>query len=135
MSQGSPLVAIVNDDVAFVRLLDTLLREEEGVTTLLLHVGEIAHESIKQQQPNLVVLDIGADVTSVSWHMIDLLMLDPATCAIPVIVCSAANEFLQERRAKLEATGYRIIEKPFNLDELLSHVRALLLPSTDSETP
>jgi CheY-like chemotaxis protein len=126
MPRDRPLVAIVNNEAVFVRLLDNLLRGEGAFDTLLLHVGEVAYESIKQQQPDLIILDISSEQPDVSWQMVDLLMLDPATAATPTLLCCVPNELLREREEKLRLPNYRVIEKPFQLDELLRHVRALL---------
>jgi DNA-binding response OmpR family regulator len=121
-----PLITIVNDDAVFVRLINGLLREELAVNTLLLQAGEVAHESIKQEMPGLIVLDVSIDHPTNSWHLVDLLMLDPATATIPVILCSVADEALQLRLAKLEAAKYCVIHKPFQLDELLAQIRSAL---------
>src|SRR6266508_5438477 len=87
MSAAAPLVAIVNNDAAFAGLLDTLLRDD-GCATLLQQIGDLAYESIKQQPPRLIILDISSEVPHESWRVVDLLLLDPATATIPVIVCA-----------------------------------------------
>jgi CheY-like chemotaxis protein len=124
---GTPqtLVAVINNDAVFVRLLDTLLRDEH-YDTLLLQIGDIAYESIKQQRPRLVILDISSEVPNESWRLVDLLRLDPETAAIPVLVCSVADQSLHARRPKLEATPYTFIEKPFTITELMEAVHAAL---------
>jgi CheY-like chemotaxis protein len=126
MSHERPLIAIVNDEAIFVRLLDTVLRDTADLDTLLLHVGAIAHESIKQQQPDLIILDISTEQPAVSWQLFDLLLIDPGTAAIPILLCSAPDELLRDRAEKLRLLDFRVIQKPFELDELLRHVRALL---------
>jgi diguanylate cyclase len=126
-SRAAPLVAIVNNDAAFVRLLETLLRAE-GYATLLQQIGDIAYESIKQQQPQVVILDIGSEIPHESWRVVDLLRLDPATAAMSVIVCAVADQALRERLPKLQAAGYAVLEKPFALAELLDKVRTFLSP-------
>lgn len=126
MPREQALVALVNDDLAFVQLLDSLLRNDQGIDTLLLHVGAVAQASIKQRQPDLVILDISIDQPTVSWRMIDLLLLDPATASIPVLICSVDDQLLRQRSEKLKTVGYHVIEKPYDLDELLNHVRPLL---------
>src|SRR5436190_17478833 len=90
-------------------LLETLLHAE-GYATLLQQVGDIAYESIKQQQPRMVILDIGTEIPHESWRVVDLLRLDPATAAIPVIVCSVVDQALRERLPKLQAAGYAVLE-------------------------
>jgi CheY-like chemotaxis protein len=125
MGTSQTLVAVVNNDAVFVRLLDTLLRDEH-YDTLLLQIGDIAYESIKQQRPGLIILDISSEIQNESWRLVDLLCLDPETTAIPVLVCSVADEALHNRRPKLEAKLYTFLEKPFTITELMEAVRAAL---------
>lgn len=127
MVRARPLVAVVNDEVAFVRVLEALLRDE-GFDTLLLQVGEIAYERIKQERPDLIILDISASQPEVSWKAVDLLVIDPASTAIPLIICAVADQAYRDRQPKLQTLGHVLIEKPFALDELLGHLRARLDP-------
>jgi two-component system response regulator MtrA len=122
VSTAAPLVTIVNNDAAFAGLLETLLRDE-GYDTLLQQIGDLAYESIKQQQPRMIILDISSEDPQESWRVVDLLRLDPATATIPVIVCTAADQALRDRTSKLQAAGYALLEKPFTLSELLDKVR------------
>lgn len=125
MSRAHPLVAVVNDEVAFVRVLDALLRDE-SFDTLLLQAGEIAYESIKQQRPDLIILDISAAQPEVSWKTVDLLVVDPATTVIPIILCAVADQSYRDRQPKLQALGHHLVEKPFALSELVAHLRTRL---------
>ena len=125
MPNDRPLVAIVNKDATFVQLLDTLLRNE-GYDTLLVEAGDIAHPTLKQQRPHVILLDIDIDAPAASWRVVDLLLLDPDTAQKPLIICSVANQTLAERADKLVAAGCTIVEKPFLIDELLTHIRALV---------
>lgn len=47
-----PLIAVVNDDPAFLELMHDLLTDE-SYTTILLHEGNTAYEMIREQLPNL----------------------------------------------------------------------------------
>src|SRR5262245_29855774 len=96
MPNDRPLVAVVNKDAIFVQLLDTLLRDE-GYDTLLAEAGDIAYRSMKQQRPHAILLDIDVDAPEASWRVADLLLLDPDTAPIPLIICSLANQALAER--------------------------------------
>jgi CheY-like chemotaxis protein len=120
-----PVIAVVNDDAVFVRLLDTILHDA-GYDTLLLQGGEVAYESIKQQTPRVILLDIDSDTPQTSWRFVDMLLLDPQTADIPLIICSVADQTLRDRTPKLRTAGYRIIEKPFPLGEVLEQVRAAI---------
>jgi len=125
MPATRPLVTAINSDAAFLHLLEALLRDE-GFDTLLLQTGDIAIDMIKQRRPKLIILDIGIDNPSASWKLVDLLTLGPDTEAIPLIVCSVADQMLEDRRAKLLASGCAVVEKPFNLNELMDTIRAVL---------
>lgn len=127
MERTQLLVAVVNDEVAFVQVLDALLRDE-GCATLLLQVGEIAFESIKRQQPDLVILDVSSTQPELSWKVVDLLVLDPATQRIRLIICSPADKAYQEREAKLKELGCALIVKPFAIGELVTYLRAQRQP-------
>jgi CheY-like chemotaxis protein len=121
-----PLVAVVNDEAVFVQLLDTVLHDE-GYDTLLLQAREVAYASIKQQSPRAILLDINFDTPQTSWRFVDLLLLDPQTAGIPLIIGAVADQTLRDRTPKLHAAGYRIIEKPFTLGEVLEQVRAAIV--------
>ena len=125
MESTRPVIAVVNDDAVFVRLLDTILHDA-GYDTLLLQAGEVAYESVKQQTPRVILLDINIDTPQPSWRFVDMLLLDPQTAGISLIICSVADQTLRDRTPKLRAAGYRIIEKPFPLGEVLEQVRAAI---------
>jgi DNA-binding response OmpR family regulator len=119
------LVAAINTDTAFLRLLEAVLNDE-GYASLLLQAGDIAYDTIKQRSPAAVILDIDRDMPNISWRLVDLLMLDPETTKIPLIICSVADQMLLDRVPKLSSVGCAMIEKPFVVEELLTHVRALI---------
>jgi CheY-like chemotaxis protein len=76
--------------------------------------------------PRVILLDINSDTPQTSWRFVDLLLLDPQTAGIPLIICSVADQTLRDRTPKLRAAGYTIIEKPFPLGEVLEQVRAAI---------
>ena len=97
---------------------------DEGYDTLLLQAGEVAYASIKQHSPRAILLDINIIAYQNSWRFVDLLLLDPQTTGVPLIVCAVADQTLRDRTPKLRAAGYIIVEKPFPLGEVLEKVRA-----------
>lgn len=125
MSSKRPLVGAINNDAAFLHLLQALLHEE-GYDVLLIQTGDIALDTVKQRLPKMIILDIDATIPNASWKVADLLTLDPETTDIPLIICSIADETLAARKAKLTTAGSLIIEKPFNLNELMEAVRKRL---------
>ena len=119
------LIAIINDDTAFLQLMSSLL-SEEGYETLVWRESENAHEVIVREQPALVILDIRLEHPEAGWQLLDLIRLDPKTAAVPVIVCSADSIFLREKAELLRQKRCEVLEKPFDLDDLLDKVQTML---------
>jgi CheY-like chemotaxis protein len=121
------VIAVVNDDTAFIGLMSDLLKDE-GYETIPHKVGDTAYAMIRDKQPDLVVLDIRLEHRDSGLVTLDLMRLDPRTAHIPVIICSADARFLRDKEAHFRAKGCLSIEKPFNLEELLALVDQALAP-------
>lgn len=122
-----PHIAVVNDDTTFLRLMDELLRVEEGYKVSASFVGSDAYLFVRELQPELVVLDlVFGDNAEQGWRTLDLLTLDPATRRIPVIVCSAATVQLQDHADWLRGFDVEVLTKPFDLDVLLERIQNTL---------
>ena len=117
-----PLIAVVNDDAAFLELMHELLTDE-SYTTVLLHEGSSAYDMIRKQHPDLVILDLRLEHPEAGWKTLQLLRLDPETTDIPVILCSADMRALREREDWLKERDIKVLEKPFNLDDMLKMVK------------
>ena len=114
-------LAVVNDDNTFILLVGELL-EERGWTCIPLHEGNKAFETIKREQPDLVILDIRMEQPDTGWRVLNLLMLDPETRSIPVVMCSADWTELQAKEPWLKERGVGILPRPFDLDDLYTAV-------------
>ena len=125
MSDGQqnthPRIAVINDDNDFLSLMEQVLTDE-GYDVDLMRTFSLAHEKVRDSQPDAVILDIVAGQQERGWAILELIRLDPRTTRIPVIVCSAAVAALEERRAVLESQGIIALAKPFDLDMLLRAV-------------
>ncbi len=117
-----PTIAVVNDDPAFLELMQDLLTDER-YSTILLHEGNGAYEAIRQQRPDLVILDLRLEHPEAGWKTLELVRLDPETTDIPVIICSADTRALRDKEGWLRDRDVKILEKPFNLDDLLEMVK------------
>ncbi len=118
-----PLIAVVNDDTDFLSLMCDLL-EGEGYRAEQYKVLDGAYAGLKRDKPALIVLDIRMETPEGGWQLLELLRLDPATRTTPVIVCSADAPFLRAKEAHLLGYGCDVLEKPFDLDDLLGKVVA-----------
>ena len=125
-----PLVAVVNNDTAFLELMNALL-EDAGYTTLIHKEGDTAYQKVKQERPALLILDIRLGAPETGWNVLELLKLDPDTHSIPVIVCSADARQLREKAPRLHELGCATLEKPFDLAELLALVARMMAQPAD----
>jgi CheY-like chemotaxis protein len=121
-----PQIAIVNDDTAFLELMQDLLQEIEDYEVVVRREWDQAYQFIKELQPDLVILDIVIGREERGWTILELLTLDPATRPIPVIVCTAAVQSLREHEPFLSQYGIFSLPKPFDLDALLRIIATAL---------
>ena len=124
------LVLAVDDEPQLLRALITNLKargyEVDGATT-----GEIALEMAARHHPDVVVLDLGLPAMS-GLEVIHGLR---GWTEVPIIVLSA-RDAEREKIAALDAGADDYVTKPFDVEELLARLRAVLrrVPRT-SATP
>jgi DNA-binding response OmpR family regulator len=68
------------------------------------------------------------------WHILDRLRLNPATMAIPIIICSTDPWLLQEKDRLLRTLHCDTLEKPFDLAMLLAKINAAVGPPLKTVT-
>ena len=120
-----PLILVVNDDTAFLQLMEQLL-EDEGYAAEALKSTHHALDRIKERRPALVVLDIRINNEENGLLLLDLITLDPETRTIPVIIASANLQALSGREDELATKGIYVIAKPFDIDDLAALIRHAL---------
>jgi CheY-like chemotaxis protein len=125
-----PLIAIMNDDTDFLSLMHELLTGE-GYRCLICKESTRVYPLIKEQHPDLVILDIRMGTPEAGWQVLELLRLDPTTAHMPVIISSADSVFLRAKEEALRALHCDILEKPFDLDALLLKI-VLALETLDN---
>ncbi len=119
-------VAIINDDTAFLDLMQELLEIEENYEVLICKEWDNAYQFVRDQQPDLIIQDIRIGGEEKGWTILNLLTLDPITRPTPIIVCSAAIQSLQEHQEWLSRYGIKALPKPFDLDVLLATIEQVL---------
>jgi len=119
-------IAVINDDTAFLDLMRDLLENEENYDVVVCKEWDNAYQFVKNEQADLVILDIRIGGEEHGWTILNLLTLDPATRRIPAIVCSAAIQSLHEHHEMLSKLGIHALAKPFDLDTLLATIEASL---------
>ena len=121
----APLIAVIDDNVELLELLDAVLTDA-GYRTLPLITAREAHGVLPWARPHLVVLDLWLEAPDAGENLLRELEADPATRAIPVIVCSGHLAVLPAKVAALQQRGYTVLTKPFGLDALLNLIRTLI---------
>ena len=122
-----PRVAVIDDDAAFLALMRDLLEGEGYTVTVWDGAGDL-RPAIATLQPHLIILDWRLGRRDGGDHLLGALRRDPATAAIPVVICTADTRAIEEQGARFAADGARALAKPFELDDLLTCVAALVEP-------
>ena len=63
-----------------------------------------------------------------SWSLLQMLRMDPATAAIPIVLCTGAVHEVKALEDHLVTMGVTVVLKPFNIDQLVDAIRERLAP-------
>ena len=119
----SPLILIVDDEAVNRLILESNLKRQ-GFRTIATSSGQECLDLARQEQPDLVLLDIimpGMD----GFQTCQTLKDAPETRDIPVIFLSALTDTGVKTKG-FEAGGVDYVSKPFDAKELLARVRTHL---------
>lgn len=118
----TPKHILAGDDSPEVLALFRDLLEAEGYRVTLFP-DALDPSVIKRVAPDLVILDhmIG-DGAGSGWQLLRDLRQDPATAALPVVVCTGAIQRVRENLALLDQLGAALVLKPFDIDRLLGAI-------------
>ncbi|RRR67482.1 MAG: DNA-binding response regulator [Candidatus Viridilinea halotolerans] len=118
-----PRILVVDDDHSIVNVLRSYL-EQSSYQVLSAFDGNSALQAIRQERPDLVVLDLmlpGRD----GWALLRLVRADRDLAALPIILVTARVE-ASDKILGLELGADDYITKPFNGHEVVARVNALL---------
>lgn len=118
-------VLVVEDSLTQRQMIADLLKDS-GLSAAVVSVsdGVEALEQIRNQRPDLVVLDIVMPRMN-GYEVCRQIKTDPKTQDVPVVMCSSkGEEFDIYWGMKQGADAY--ISKPFEPDELIGTVKQLL---------
>jgi DNA-binding response OmpR family regulator len=120
----SPKTVLVVDDDRPMRALCRVSLEEAGLRVLEAAGGEEALELVRDERPDLILLDIMMPGIS-GWEVTSALLADRSTDQIPIIFISARREVADRVRAfGLGAQDY--VTKPFDPTALATTVAKTL---------
>jgi DNA-binding response OmpR family regulator len=117
-------VVVTDHDPAFLGLLQELLADEGYAAAVPPDLRD-PYPFIREYRPDLIVLDLVYREEASILTVLDLLRLDPATAATPVLVCTTTPGALDGLHGR-EAEGLYVLTKPFDLDQLLGRLKGML---------
>ena len=117
-------VVMVADDDHGVRELIVTLLQGAGFRTLEASTGEEALEVARAERPALLILDVNLPVSS--GYSVCKILKDELGSELPIIFVSGERVEAYDRVAGLLLGGDDYVVKPFDPDELLARVAALL---------
>ncbi len=118
-------IAVFDDDAAILDVMrDALTGEEYRVVTETTANDALA--IVLRARPALVILDFWMAGQAAGLQALRLIREHPETGATPVLICSADHAALHDYADDWRALGCEMLEKPFDLDDLLARVARLI---------
>ena len=121
-----PLVLVVEDDPTLGDVMLTALKDD-GLDAKLAHDGDEAMRDVDDLSPSVMVLDLMMPKRD-GFSVLRELRADGRISHLPVIVVTAIFG-MSERLYATELGAADYVTKPFELDDLVNRVRALLSPA------
>ena len=106
MHRECPLIAIIDDDTAYIDMMRELLTDEGYQVTWCLSGCE-AQMMLHENKPDLAILDIRLEHSVSGWDILELIRRVPATKDLPLMACSGDSQFLHSHVAQLRSTVVR----------------------------
>lgn len=119
----TPTILVVDDNQQNLELMQAYL-EDIDCNTLAAEDGQEALDAIKENMPDLIILDVMMPVMS-GFEVCKRLKNNPETADIPIIMVTALNEFGDIERA-IDVGTDDFLSKPINKWELLTRVKTML---------
>ena len=116
-------VVIIEDEPFIIEAL-TFLLENEGLDVRSISDGVNAIDFIIKSKPNLVILDITLPNVSGMKILEDIRSMDEIS-NLPVLMLTAKGQ-KKDRRAAEEAGVSKFMTKPFDNQELIENVKAMI---------
>jgi len=111
-------VLVVNDTEEILDLFRAILEElGHRVTTWSFSPDDLSR--VTEIKPDLVILDMLLGPTELQgWALLQKMRMSPSIEEIPVIVCTAATNWVREQEGWLAASAVKVVLKPFKVHDL-----------------
>ena len=115
----------INGSPEFLNIVRELFQEENYNVTTTNYVPN-SFEQIKALHPDALIVDV-AVCQQAGWELLEQLHAGAATSGIPVLVLSTSPRLLEKARDQADRYGaHRYLDKPFEVDVLLTHIREMI---------
>jgi CheY-like chemotaxis protein len=122
-----PVIVVVDNDEPFRDLLVDLL-SDEGYRVVTAITSADALETIRQERPALVILDLRMEAPDSGIQIIRAVRGNPLTATLPLLICSADVTGIASHAPFLQEQHVSSLNKPFDLSQLLGLIRQLISP-------
>jgi DNA-binding response OmpR family regulator len=121
-------IAVVNDSPEFLELMAELLQSENYAATVIDGDRDNAVELVRAAEPDGLIIDLRqGDGQLHGMDVIRELRRDPGLSELPTLICTGDTRALAELADELASLRrVSVIEKPFNIDELFTKLKAVL---------
>jgi len=117
-------VLVVDDEPYIVKILSFKLRLS-GMIPLEANGGEEALRLVREESPDLVLLDVSLSRGLTGLDLCRILKENPATSAVPVIMLTARS-LASDREQGLALGASAYITKPFSTRSLIQEIEQVL---------
>jgi DNA-binding response OmpR family regulator len=115
----------INGAPEFLNIVRELFQEEAYNVTTTNFVPN-SFDQIAALKPVALIVDVVAGQQA-GWELLERLHADAATTGISVLVLSTSPRLLEVAREQAARFGnHRYLDKPFAVDDLLAHIRAMI---------
>jgi CheY-like chemotaxis protein len=116
-------ILVVEDDQPILELMDLLIRKL-GYEPILITNGADALETIRNDPPSLILLDIMMMPIN-GWEFLEKLRTEYGMKDLPVIIFSASPA-VEEQMARIQDPHLGVLHKPVSFAELREGIRRYL---------
>ena len=123
-------VMVINNSDNILALFEKILAKEDYQVFLQLFLNSDLRE-VNKIKPDLIILDYYVGREGVGWEFLQLLRMEDATAAIPVLICTTAVKLAHDIAGYLATKNVSILRKPFSSRDLVGAVQSALQDQGD----
>ena len=116
-------ILVVDDSADYVSFVQLFL-EAEGFQVDTALSTDAMQQMLRSRTTDMVISDVRIPGDE-AFAVLNILRADTRTSNIPVLLCTAALQEVEESSERLRQEGVEILFKPFDIEVLLDYVRRL----------